>query len=192
MKKTLFVVFLALSSTLLTAQSAAEKKMDALISALMETKFIVAYKEYKNETEAKISELKIETTLDAKEVAKVKIAYNQSKFKFDAILDQLKRDLANSATRKLILKSPNTFSNTYQRKLDEAKESCNNSFHKKADLLLKKDALDTQTLELLMGTFFTIFKSMSEQKKASNEFSAAYLETELIDPLRFKAWDKIE
>ena len=176
------------------AQSASEKKMDALINALDQTKFIQEYKEYKNDTEAKIAEIKLSTDLDAKAVAKLKIDYNKSRFKFDAILDQIKRDLSNSATRKLIIKSPTTFSNAYQKKLDDAKTYCSNNFHEKADALLKKPdgGIDAETLELLIGSFFTIFKSMSEKKKAEDEFNATYLETQLIDPLRFKTWDKVE
>ena len=111
----LAIVMTCVDTTSIHAQSASEKKMDALINALDETKFIQEYKEYKNETESKIAEIKLNTELDAKAVAKLKIEYNKSKFKFDAIIDQLKRDLSNSTTRKLMVKSPTTFSDTYQK-----------------------------------------------------------------------------
>ena len=195
MKKTLvfacLMAFVACFSTSIAAQT--EKKMDALIVALEETQFIQEYKQYKSDVEAKIAELKIDTSISPREVAKVKIAYNQSKFKFDAILDQLRRDLSNAATRKLIEKSPTTFSTTYQRKLDDAKTYCSNNFHQKADALLKKpEAADMATLELLVNSFFTIFKSINEKKQTAETFNAAYLETQLIDPLRFKAWEKVQ
>ncbi len=170
-----------------------EKKMDALINALEETSFIQEYKQYKSEVEAKVVELKITDSLNVKDVAKVKIAYNQSKFKFDAIVEQLRRDLSNAATRKLIEKSPTAFSNAYQKKLDNAKTYCNNNFHLKADDLLKiESAPDVETLELLISSFFTIFKTIGDKRKAADEFNTAYLETQLIEPLRFKAWEKIE
>lgn len=190
----LAVLMTCLNTTSVQAQSVSEKKMDALISALDETKFIQEYKEFKNETESKIAEIKLHTELDAQAVAKLKIEYNKSKFKFDAITDQLKRDLSNSATRKLIVKSPTTFSDAYQKKLDDAKSYCSNNFHEKADALLKKPdgSMDAATLELLVGSFFTIFKSINEKKKAEDEFNATYLETQFIEPLRFKAWDKIQ
>lgn len=180
-----------LQTTLLAQSAGGETKLNKLISALDDTKFIKEYKEYKSEMEGLVAEVKLSEG-DAKEITKAKLSYNQSKMRFDAILDQLKRDLANSSTRKLIMKSPDAFSKNYQKRLDEAKVYCNDNFSKKAAKILKTDALDTETLEMLIGSFFTIFKSFEDKKAATNEFSAQFLELNLIDPLRFKAWDKIE
>ena len=168
-----------------------EKKLNNLISTLDDTKFIKDYKEYRSDMEGLVAEVK-GAEADAKEVAKIKLAYNQSKLRFDGVLDQLKRDLGNSSTRKLITKSPDVFSNNYQKRLDAAKLYCNDNFRKKAEKVLKVDAANTENIELLIGTFFTIFKSFSEKKAAENEFTAQFLEVNLIEPLRFKTWEKIE
>jgi hypothetical protein len=171
--------------------TSAEKKMNTLISAIDETKFIIDYKEFKNQIEGLAAEIKL-SEADAKEIAKAKLSYNQSRLRFDAILDQLKRDLANPDTRKLITKSPEAFSRNYQKRLDECKLFCNDNFKKKASAILKTDALDAESIQLIIGSFFSIFKVFSEKKTAENEFSIQYLEVNLIEPLRFKTWDKIE
>lgn len=196
MKKNI-VFTLALASVfimgnrLLAQNAAGEKKLNNLINTLDDTKFIKEYKEYKSEMEGLVAEVKL-SEADAKEIAKAKLSYNQSKMRFDAILDQLKRDLANTSTRKLIVKSPDAFSKNYQKRLDEATTYCNDNFRIKASKILKTDALDTETLEMLIGSFFTIFKSFGEKKAATDEFSVQFLEINLIEPLRFKSWDKIE
>jgi nucleotidyltransferase/DNA polymerase involved in DNA repair len=197
MKKGLFSFACLLLLTQLSAQTPAsvttsDAKMDELIAALESTPFIKNFKEYRSETEAKILELKLDTQLNPKDVGKVKIAYRQSQLKFDAIVDQLKRDLASNTTRKLIKKSPDVFAAGYQLKLDDAKLYCNNNFHQKADLLLKKDAMDSETIKLLIDTFFSLFKSFTDRNKTDNAFNAAYLDAKFIEPLRFKTWEKVE
>jgi hypothetical protein len=189
----LFSFILLLSIATVCAQKAkTEQKLGNLINALEETKFIKDYKTYRSDIENIVLELN-QAQIDPKEMTKVKMAYKQSKSNFDGLLDQLKRDLANNATRKLILKSPETFSRNYQKKLDTAKVYCNDNFRKKAaSLLPQNDALVAESLELLFGTFFSIIKTIGEKKSADNEFTALYLETNLIEPLRFKAWEKIE
>jgi hypothetical protein len=196
MKKNILLVvtlvsFFMVHTCLLAQSTGAEKKLNNLISTLDDTKFIKDYKSYKSEMEGLVAEIKLSEG-EAKDVAKAKLSYNQSKMRFDGVLDQLKRDLANTGTRKLIMKSPESFSRNYQKRLDEAKLYCNDNFAKKASAILKTDALDLSNIELLLGTFFTIFKSFSEKKGTDNEFSAQFLELNLIEPLRFKAWDKVE
>lgn len=168
-------------------------KMDEFIGLLESTSFIKDYKNFRSDTEAKIMELKLETQLDPKAVGKLRIVYKQSQFKFDAIIDQLKRDLANASTRKLIKKSPELFSEKYQNQLDDAKSYCNNNFHQKADILLGKgDAVDPVTMSLMIDTFVSLFKSFMDKKANDRLFNAAYLDAKLIEPLRFKAWERIE
>lgn len=189
---TLVMLAITIAHTPLLAQNAAtEKKLSNLINTLDNTQFIKDYKTYKSEVEGLVTDIKLSQG-DAKEIAKAKFAYNQSKSRFDAILDQLKRDLANSSTLKLITKSPDVFSQNYQKRLDESKVYCNDNFKKKAANILKTYSANTETIELIIGSFFTIFKSFSEKKAATDEFSVQYLEINLIDPLRFKAWEKIE
>ena len=196
MKKNIVFVFtlatIFLTSISLSAQgTGTEKKLNTLITTIEDTKFIKSYKELKNKVENTAAEVKL-AQADPKDIAKVKLAYNQSKFRFDGVLDQLKRDLANSDTRKMILKSPETFSRNYQKRLDDAETYCNDNFNKKAAAILKTDAAGLDDIELLVGTFFTIFKAFTEKKASKDEFSIQFLELNLIDPLRLKAWDKVE
>jgi hypothetical protein len=196
MKKNILLTLISLTfftvhNPLFSQGIGTEKKLNTLITAIEDTKFIKAYKELKNKVENTAAEVKL-AQADPKDVARVKLAYNQSKFRFDGVLDQLKRDLANSDTRKMILKSPETFSRNYQKRLDEAETYCNDNFNKKAAAILKTDAAGLDNIELLVGTFFTIFKAFTEKKAAKDEYSIQFLELNLIDPLRLKAWDKIE
>jgi hypothetical protein len=195
LSKLTFVPLFLLSLASVFAQGpspmAANPKMDEFINILDQTSFIKNFKRYRNNTEAKILEVKgdQQLQLDQKSVTKLKVAYKQSQFKFDEVLDQLKRDLANPATRSRIKKSPQLFSATYQQLFDDAKLYCDNEFHQKADALLKKDG-DPLAL-LVLDTLFALFKSFMDRQAADKAFNAAYLETKFIEPLRFKSWDRV-
>ena len=67
---------------------ALDAKLNELISTLNETKFIRDYSEYKNDAEALANEVK-QAQGDPKEVAKLKISYGQSKFRFQDYLAQV-------------------------------------------------------------------------------------------------------
>lgn len=185
----LFNFFLILMTQLGAQTTNSNPKMDEFIAVLDQTPFIKNYKRYRNNTESKVLELKLNTQLDLKAVNKVKIAYKQSQFKFDEILEQLKRDLATPAGRSRIKKSPQLFSLTYQRLFEDAKLHCDKEFHEKADLLVKTDG--NPIAILLFETLFSMFKSYLDKSTTEKAFDAAYLETKFLEPLRFKSWDKI-
>jgi hypothetical protein len=193
MKQAFFLIAFLMLKVGVSAQSpATNPKMDEIIAVLEGTEFIQDYKAYRDSTEAKVLELKLNDNWNAAEIGKVKIAYKQSKNKFDAIWSQLKRDLTNPATRKMLKKSPDRFVGSYQVNLDAAKKYCNNNFHVKADDLLKKDGLSIDDLKILVGTFFELFNTFRSNQATNETFNAAYLDEKLIQPLRFKVWDKVE
>ena len=116
-----------------------ERKMDEFIGAMNDTKFIVNYKDYKNRIEGMGSELKIANNLDSREVGKAKILYAQSKTRFDVVIDQLRRDICNPVTRRKMSKNPETYTLNYQKRMDDARNFCDENFVLKSDSLLKKD-----------------------------------------------------
>lgn len=194
MKRVLFLFCFFSMFLQVSAQTATvNPKMDEIITALEKTQFMETYRTYKDSTESKILEINLKKNLSEQEVGKVKIAYRQSQSKFNAIINQLKRDLGNSSTRKMLRKSPDIFIKSYEIQLEAAKKYCNNTFHIKADLILKKDGIDqVQLAEILMKTFFELFKSFSEYQLSQEIFNMTYLETKLIQPLQFKDWDNIK
>jgi hypothetical protein len=171
--------------------STTNPKMDAIITALEGTEFIKQYKEYQVETEAVVNELKNKADVPPAELAKLKFAYKQSKTKFDELMNLLKRDLANPSTRKMIRKSPDLYTSSYQLKLDAAKTYCQNNFHAPATKVLQHSG-GTEQIELVIKTLFDIFKLFTDSSSVNEAANAAYLDTQFIQPLRYKSWEKIE
>lgn len=193
MKKVFLFIITLISTTLASAQApAANPKMDEFIRLLESTKFIKEYKLYQQETETKIQTLKLATELDIKEVNKLKIAYKQSQFKFDAILDQLKTDISTSSGRSRIAKNPSAFSKLYNNLFEEAQDFCNNNFHQKADRLLNPNKDGNPLVALVIDALVNIIKNYIDKSANDKVINAAYLENKFIEPLRFKSWNKIE
>jgi hypothetical protein len=194
MKKIFLFATALMLSTFISAQApaaAANPKMDEFIMLLSSTKFIKDYKAYQQETETKVQALKLATDLDVKEINKLKVVYKQCQFKFDAILDQLKTDIATPAGRKRIMKNPSAFSKTYNNLLEEAQEHCTNNFHLNADRLLKPTGTGVLST-LIIDALVNIIKNYIEGAANDKVINALYLENKFIDPLRFKSWNKIE
>jgi hypothetical protein len=194
MKKVFLFIITLMVATVASAQTSttANPKMDEFIRMLESTKFIKEYKVYQQETETKIQALKLATDLDVKEVNKLKIAYKQSQFKFDAVFDQLKTDISTSSGRSRILKNPSEFSKSYQRLIDEAQEFCNNNFHQKADRLMHPTKDGDPLTALIIDALVNIIKNYIDKSANDKIINALYLENKFIEPLRFKSWNKIE
>ncbi len=169
-----------------------ERKMDEFIGAMNDTKFIVNYKDYKNRIEGMGSELKIANNLDSREVGKAKILYAQSKTRFDVVIDQLRRDICNPVTRRKISKNPEAYTLNYQKRMDDARNFCDENFVRKADSLLKKDGLELEPISLVVNSLIAVFKMFGINDKATDEIAAKYLETNFIEKLWLREWPRLE
>ncbi len=169
-----------------------ERKMDDFIGVMNDTKFISAYKDYKVHIEGLGAELKTIPNLEQREIAKAKILYTQSKTRFDGLIDQLRRDICNPSTRKLIAKHPEQYTANYQRRMDEARFFCDNNFVKKADSLLRKEGIELEPISLVVNSLIAIFKMFGGTDSATNEISAKYLETNFIEKLWLREWARLE
>jgi hypothetical protein len=193
----LIAAFLSIAVQVSAQMTNQNAKMDEFILLLVNTKFMKDYKAYKQATETKIQELKLAmpsltSEADVKEINQLKIAYKQSQFKFDAVLDQLKTEIVTPAGRKRIVKNPAAFSKSYNRLLEDAQTFCNNNFHQKADRLLHPNKDGDPLTMLIVDALINIIKNYVDKQAADKAINAMYLETNFIEPLRFKSWNNIE
>jgi hypothetical protein len=194
MKQLLFIVaFLSITAHVSAQmQTSPNAKMDEFILLMSNTQFIKDYKTYKQATETKIQALKLATTLDINEINKLKIAYKQSQFKFDAILEQLKNEISTSSGRKRIVKNPSAFSKTYNRLFENAQDFCNNNFHKKADQLLNPNKDGDPLTMLVVDALINIIKNYVDRQATEKAANTLYLESYFNSTLKFRSWNEIE
>jgi hypothetical protein len=189
----LLAAFLSMATSLLAQPN---PKMDEFIVLIGNTKFIKDYKLYKQATETKIQALKLAfpspTGADLSEMNQLKIAYKQSQFKFDAILDQLKIDITTATGRKRIVKNSAAFSNTYNRMFEGAQVHCNNHFHQRADKLLNPNKDGDPLTMLVIDMLINVIKNYVERQASDKAVNVVYLESAFIEPLRFKSWVDIK
>jgi hypothetical protein len=183
---------IAFCATPLSAQSP-DRKTQELIEALNNTSFIQQYKTYKEGIELDIAELKIEEAkLDPTEIKRIQLYYNQSRIKFDAILNRLETDLTNRTKRKAILDNPQEYTKSLQGDLTTAVNFYNEQCKKRMEAILEKDsAMDTETLQALLTGVLGMVQLFKAKSESTKEINAAYLKEAFTTPLRLKKWAEI-
>ncbi|NJL77084.1 MAG: hypothetical protein HC892_20790 [Saprospiraceae bacterium] len=183
---------LLLQTTLAFAQTP-DRKTEELVAALNNTEFVQQYQTHKESIELDIAEFKLEeSTLDATEVKRVQLYYDQSRLKFDAILNKLQTDLTSRTKRKTILDNPTAYTKTLQDDLTAALDYYNENCKKRIEALLEKDsAMDTETLQELLGGVLGMVQLLKEKSDLTNQLNTEYLKEAFINPLRLKKWAEL-
>ena len=179
---------------LATAQNAAEQKAQELIQALNKTEFVQSYREYKANIELDIAEFKLEEAeLQPKDVRRVQLYYNQSKLKFDALLDKMEMDFSSKTTRKIIVQNPQAYTKKMQEQLTTAGDFYLQNCKKLIEQLTEKDsALKAEMFDGILGSIFGLIQLFKTAGDNANQFTVEYLEKEFIQPLRLKRWVEIQ
>jgi hypothetical protein len=195
MTKLIFGTLLCLigQSVYLAAQ-APDRKTEELITALNNTEFVQQYQAYKENIELEIAELKIEEAeLNPTELKRIQLYYNQSRLKFDAILNKLETDLTSRTKRKLMLDNPTDYTQSLQKDLTAAVDYYNENCKKRIEALLEKDsAMDAETLQELLGGVLGMVQLLKEKSELNQQINTAYLKEAFITPLRLKKWEAIQ
>jgi len=170
-----------------------ERKAQELIDALNQTPFVRQYREYKAGIELDVAEFRLsESDYPEREVKRVQLYYNQSRQQFDALLDKLQADLANRAMRKTIAQNPQRYSKSLQGQLTTAVNYYNDNCKKLMEQLSERDsAMDLDAVQGLFDSVLGLVELFKAKGESANQITAAYLESEFIQPLRLKGWEEM-
>ena len=187
-------LFLLLALThFAVAQTSGERKAQELITALNKTQFVQEYRDYKAGIELDIAEFKlVESDFQERDVKRIQLYYNQSRTKFDAILDKLQADLTSRTMRKTIAQNPDRYTKALKSSLTTAVNFYNDNCKKRIEALTEKDsAMDVETIQGLFDGVLGLVELFKSKSESADELTVAYLESEFIQPLRLKKWEEI-
>lgn len=187
-------LFLLLALThFAVAQTSGERKAQELIAALNKTQFVQEYRDYKAGIELDIAEFKlVESNFQERDVKRIQLYYNQSRTKFDAILDKLQADLTSRTMRKTIAQNPERYTKALKSSLTAAVNFYNDNCKKRIEELTEKDsAMDVETIQGLFDGVLGLVELFKSKSESANELTVAYLESEFIQPLRLKGWEEM-
>lgn len=189
-----FLLITLACPSLILAQSSAERKAQELINALNETAFVQQYREYQTGIELDVATFKIsEADIPERDVKRVQLFYNQSRLKFDAVLNKLENDLTSRPMRKTIAQDPQRYTKKLQTDLSTAIKYYNDNCKKLMEKLTETDsALELDTAKGLLDGILGLVELFKSKGEDANAITVAYLESEFIQPLRLKKWDEIE
>ena len=194
---TIRIIFLSIIlglSTQISAQSKKEKKLLQAIEALETTEFIKSYKECKLRVEKVATDFKLqEEFLEADDITRVQLSYQESKEEFDLILDNLKRKLLNKKYRKFMIDNPEEYTELVQLKLEKAMNNYEANCVKLIEEISGTEVVgfgisDIVLLVNIVGDIFGAIKNISKQLDKMNEI---YIEEKFISKLRVKDWDEL-
>lgn len=171
------------------------KKTDQALEGFLNTEFMTKYKEIKLEAEVLAATFKAHAPkISPDEVSRVRRAYSTIADKFNMQLLEIKNDLMDKKTQKLIRSHPEMYSNSLQYKLSELKDDYSQNFEKVVAEVTGSDSYSAVPL-------FAIFSLIKLAVDFTNYLAAANFEarqikeemlySRLIEPYSFRRWEDL-
>lgn len=183
----------------LDAQASASRKTrntNKALQAFLETPFMEKFKEIKIEAESQVATFKVHArNFSPEDVARVRKGYAKIAEEFNGQLIEVKNDLMDKNTVKLLKSRPEIYSNSLGYKLRELKDSYSNNFEK---LVFELTGSETYSAAPLIAIISLIKMAVDFTNYIANANGMAKMENEnmlrefLIEPYRFKTWDEIQ
>ena len=129
--------------------------------------------------------------ISPEDIAVIKSNYDESKIKFDHVLDELKSDFSNKEIRKEINERPNEYCENLMSDYNEALKFYNDTCRKKIEAFINADegAFDPLIILTVIGITGETFQIFSAIKQARIEASMMYFERNYINGKRLKSWE---
>lgn len=195
MKKLLFTSLIMIGMSMLWPLQAQQNKVEGPLSSFVHTDFMLKFKDLKIEAEAAVRRFKLQTPeLLPEDVQAVQTGYEQSAYRFNQLLYNIKDDFLNNKKRKYIAAFPDDYLRTLELELHQLSE-----FYAIHFLQPMSDATGEQVdgspaillIVELVGLTKGLIQYFGQIKQQSRHFNEAYLQEHLIQPFAFRAWDEI-
>jgi hypothetical protein len=196
MQKILLLIGYGLFSLSLSAQSMGGSSPFVGLNQFINSGFIQKFDEARTKAENSAKDFKkIQGEFSEEDVQAVADAYNAAAEEFNQILYKVKDDLLNKQQRKTIIRSPDIYAAGIEGLLTRAKENYANTYQKKVTQVTGGRITGIAFLVLLPELIkygkiaFEIFKQIKSEIKKYND---QMMDTYLVQPYRFHAWDELQ
>jgi hypothetical protein len=178
-----------------TALTAQTNKIEGPLQNFVNTSFMLKFKDVKIEAEAAVRRFKLQSPQpDPLAVQQVQTGYEQSAYRFNQLLFQIKGDFLNSKKVKYISDFPDDYLRSLELELHQLTE-----FYAIHFLQPLADANEMQVdgsaavllIVELVGLTKGLLNYFAQVRQHSRQFSEAYLQQHLIQPFHFRTWDEI-
>lgn len=171
-------------------------KLDQVLVSFLETDFMNRFKEMRLEAEALVATFKsYQDSFSPSEVSRVKKAYSMIADKYNLLLNEIKMGLLDRKKLKTIKDNPKMYSDALKNNLRELREEYARNFEREIFELTGDDTYSLGSVMAILGILkfcveFTDY--LSQIRINARKVKEEHLNTFLIEPFRFKAWEKIE
>ncbi|HMQ46831.1 MAG TPA: hypothetical protein PKA00_04920 [Saprospiraceae bacterium] len=195
MKKLLFTSLLMIGASLLTPLLAQQNKVEGPLNSFVNTDFMLKFKDLKIEAEAAVRRFKLQShELLPEDVQAVQTGYEQSAYRFNQLLYNIKDDFLNSKKLKYISAFPEDYLRTLELELHQLSEFYAIHFLQPMSDATGEEVDGSPAILLiveLVGLTKGLIQYFGEMKQQSRHFNEAYLNEHLIQPFAFRTWDEI-
>ena len=169
------------------------EKMQEAVNIVTQTEFSQKYKKHKEAIEGKMEEFFLNKELFEKEDQQhIQTNYGEVVDKFDAALEQIKSCFADPTVRKAFLNKPDIYTNAIEAHLDYGYKHFSNEIGRRVDRVTHNQSgtLGLTEIALIIGLVKELYDVYKEHKKAYNEMSVEFFESQYVKPLRLKRWEE--
>ena len=193
--RTQFFLYFFISFLFMSNLDAQNNKIEGPLQNFVNTSFMLKFKDVKIEAEAAVRRFKAQSqNLNAEDVQAVQTGYEQSAYRFNQLLSNIKSDFLNAKKVKYISQFPDDYMRSLELELGQLTEFYSMHFLQPlADA--NAEQVDGSAAVLLIVELVGLTKSLvsyfSQVRQHSRRFSENYLQQNLILPFRFRSWDEI-
>lgn len=195
MKTTIISIVLLSAFCLTNTLSGQSNKVEGPLQNFVNTGFMLRFKDLKIEAEAAVRRFKAQShELAPADVQKVQTGYEQSAYRFNQLLTNIKGDFMNPKKLKYIAEFPDDYQRSLELELHQLSEFYALHFLQPlADATGKQ--MDGGPVLLLVMEMVGLTKGLihffTQSRQQARRFSEAYLQQNLIQPFKFRSWDEV-
>jgi hypothetical protein len=196
MKLPLSLLFALLSiATPILAQP--NKKVGPALSRFLNTEFMVKYRDLRIGAEsAALSVQSNRGQMKPEDVIRLRTAYDQTAFRANQLLDNVRQDFLNGKKLRSIAEFPDMYADGLAFKLTGVRDFYAANFQQTlADLTPADSTRDGSATLLLVIELISLTKGLTgyfaELRREARSFTEAHLQENLVQPYRWRYWDEL-
>lgn len=173
----------------------AQKKVDVALKNLLDSEFMIKYKDMKTEVEATAMHFKsIQSQFSLKEIMQVRRSYNTTIYHFNQVLEDIKKDMLDRKKMRSISKIPEDYAKSLELDMYELANTHAAKFHQVVSDITQ-DEVDGSafliTLTQIFGLTNTIVSQITRMVQSSRQYSESYLNDNLMNPYQIPDWENV-
>jgi hypothetical protein len=188
----LLILLLGLSPLSLKSQNS---KLEGPLHEFLNSGFMLKFKDMKIEGEAAVRRFKLQAPqIDPENVQRVQAGYEQSAFRFNQLLNNIKADYLNPKKLKYIGDFPGDYQRSLELELHQLSEFYAVHFLQPLADATGEDIDGSPAILLvieLAGLARGLVNHFIQAKQQARRFNEAHLQQHLVQPFRFRTWDEI-